>query len=517
MPHSLTHIGIYIPDPNPYRHGEEYDEATVAKIWKVTENLSLLPSLSELSWVECGNPIVITGAMLESLPSSLTRFNSNRAHRASHDGAKKRYEAIFSYPDEFMPRLSLITNLRMPQVTFDRKLIQMLPPTLHYLNAPVNWQDLESSDWPIGLRILIAASYEDSIPHSANCFPPSVIALQIPQYPDHGIFAMLPSSLDTLTIVSATLLGDFTLPPNLKALSLRYCKLVRTISCPSEGENEGKDEEVTHSEPSLPSSPKSSGIPKEEDPTVYPTTTSEEASQGVANESSIDQPDEAAEDESGDVSDEVSSNDSYDRDIFKTYNSKVLECFPYHSLPKSLTYLQLHECEMPSSQLRFLPSRLRELDIQLFYDTDFADQGPEIYDRLQYLDEEARKDGLTLPPFDGPTTENEEFVTPGHLLPRTLKTLDLHTDPLPRLDCLPPQLTSLTITGEWELSRDLVDEIDCSNLKELTVNIHRHDFEPIMAGFLLNSIPGRLIEEPIISEVKRQRLMEERKNLMDLS
>ena len=424
LPSSLTHIRLYAQSKKTPIPGSSLHNIDLG--WHLTDLIP--PSVTELTWVGDDMTTTYDGSMIEALPSSLTRFN-NGAHHEFMSGVIKRYDLIFSYAGAFMPRLELIRHLSMPYQLFDRYRIQMLPSTLESFEAFIDWKGVQASDWPMAMKVISSNKKSKSSPPTAACFPASLLSLELPFYRDHTIFEIIPSGLLVFGLRSTELLEDVSLPPHLHHLTLKKCQLISTKAyLPSNSGIETSIHPVSSSQ-----SEKSNEIQS------YPPTSTE------------------------------SSNPVF------TIDSKLVRCFPFHALPATLVELELDDCEMPFSKVHLLPPCLRTLTAELFHDADFNPREAHLYDRLPYLDEEARKMGFLIPTRNGPTTlptaANGMEVTIPDLLPRTLTSLVLHTDPVGCLSRLPPLITNLHLFSDVPFSDHLVGQIPLKHLKDISMNV----------------------------------------------
>lgn len=133
---------------------------------------------------------------------------------------------------------------------------------------------------------------------------------------------------------------------------------------------------------------------------------------------------------------------------------RVSSCFPYHALPPSLTNLTL-ESLLPASQLKFLPRRLKTLNVDdIFEDADFDPADTVEMDAMQSIFEVGQQEEIRES-FDWTQLKRS---TIGALLPRTLNSISIWADAMSdRTDwsLIPPQLTEISIlpaagiNGAW--------------------------------------------------------------------
>lgn len=456
LPKSLTHIGIYSQTTRTLIPGSSLRQVDLG--WDLTNLVALLPSVTELTWLDDDMVAVYGDELVESLPSSLTRFNRGVYYTARDSGCTKRFGLAFQYQDIPMPRMNLMRDISMPFTLFDRKLIQSLPSTLRTLIAIINWKDVVNSDWPSGLRSLNDCNSVEK-PSSAESLPPSLTQLQLRALKDPNFVIIIPSSITSLAINSSELLGEYSFPPFLYHLSLCACELVTTkiLKQPASATTASSDASDAH-ERSIISYPPSETEPSSPPPFIPDTV--------------------------------------------------ILRCFSFQSLPATIVELSLDDCEVPFSKIRFLPPCLRLLSAEFIHDVDFDPRDPELYVRVQYLAEEARKSGFLISPYGRPTvlpsTENGLEVSVSDLLPRTLQIIYLHTDPIDCLDRLPPRLKLLHLTSEVPFTNASISQIPIQHMKEIFVNCDLEEHDAIMRSLIpVSSATINVL--PRASQIKKKR------------
>lgn len=103
-----------------------------------------------------------------------------------------------------------------------------------------------------------------------------------------------------------------------------------------------------------------------------------------------------------------------------TQPPKVISCFPYHSLPRHLTHLNLSQCPIPASQLIHLPPRLQLLDVvDIFEDADFDPSEPRYAEAVVQLNKIAEQEGIV----SSPSPDCSLPASMASLLPRTLQII----------------------------------------------------------------------------------------------
>lgn len=103
---------------------------------------------------------------------------------------------------------------------------------------------------------------------------------------------------------------------------------------------------------------------------------------------------------------------------------KVLSCFPYAKLPRSLTYLYLDSL-VPASQLKHLPRRLQNLNVDdIFEDADYIPNDASEMEAMAEIFEVGRQEGIEES-FNWKSLSTTSIPT---LLPRTLRYLSIWAD-----------------------------------------------------------------------------------------
>lgn len=159
---------------------------------------------------------------------------------------------------------------------------------------------------------------------------------------------------------------------------------------------------------------------------------------------------------------------------------KVLSCFSYHTLPKSLITLEI-PFVVPASQMKYLPPQLKTLKVaDIFADAEFEPESARELDNLRSVFEIGRQE-VIRESFDWTQLKQVSIIA---LLPRTLTKLEVEVDALSGIadwSHLPPNLTSLILLPDAGLPSDIVYHLPRNRFQHLTLRLDSPRDEHIKA------------------------------------
>lgn len=156
------------------------------------------------------------------------------------------------------------------------------------------------------------------------------------------------------------------------------------------------------------------------------------------------------------------------------HRPKLVQCFPFASVPKSVTRLVV-PCSLPASQLKHLPRRLKVLAAGLiFEDADFDPSAMRDKEALAEIRSIGRDEGIFLK-NDSKTFSDAPSMMIA-LLPRTLESLEMYLGHLGRLKSsdwfeeLPPRIHKLSL---WQgaIDPDFLFKAPLQHIKELNIRL----------------------------------------------
>ena len=159
---------------------------------------------------------------------------------------------------------------------------------------------------------------------------------------------------------------------------------------------------------------------------------------------------------------------------------RVIDCFPYHTLPSSLLHLDLHFV-MPASMMKYLPLRLKTLKLfDIFQDAEFIPDSPAEMDAMIDVFTIGRLEGI-CESFDWTQLKQSSILL---LLPRTITHLQISADSMAEIvdwSHLPPNLVHLQLTPVEGLPPGMVYQLPQRFLKSLTLRLNTPNDDHIKA------------------------------------
>lgn len=326
-------------------------------------------------------------------------------------------------------------------VTLTPHLLLQLPSTVHTINCRYTSPEIKPSHWPASLTNLCMTDTPSNF--STSILPLNgLTALDLGATLDLSEVTLLPRTLLDLSFARGLLSEDVEFPPNLTSFS--------TL-----GEGQWLDLE-----------PLSSPIARTDD------------------------------------DDEEDENDFSTPALRATLNGrKVLRCFPYHKLPPTLTYLLLDSI-IPASRLKFLPRRLRHLNVDdIFEDSDYHPYDTVEMDAMKEIFAAGSAEGVKES-FDCKLLKRTSIAA---LLPRGLQYLSMWGDAVQSdpdafgWGMLPPQLETLWCSPNKGLSGTTLLQIPISRMKKLSLSLVAVTDEHIKAIRSIRSLSLTPRESPALT------------------
>lgn len=420
LPRSLAFVGVY-SKPNLGGSVPSFIGAALGNFssdWPLTNHLSLCPSVNTLRWIGESAALNCSEEMLTNLPPNITRFIGAACFRLSVKGRQYYSDVAMNVgilPDNVIKQMSLLETYNMRYTHWDRASIRQLPRySLKQLGCVIDWTDIQADDWPPSLKTLMAAASPMKNRQTTAlpiAFPPSLTELTLVEPFDSSLFALMPRTLRCLALQTEkfnfTDLKDISFPPFLTDLSLHGCVTLIFKDRSNSSKTELGDHSSVATSLATLNHPNHVSAPQQLQP----------------KQSSL-----------------------------PPQNPQVLEIFasfPFHSLPAGLVLLAISRSQVPFSMVQYLPPCLHTLWCMLIQDADFNPEDPTLIKRVRVLAEEGRKMGV----FDGDFYRDSSLPSPPPitratipaLLPRTLTSLVLFSEPLEGLKDLPTRLKDLCL------------------------------------------------------------------------
>lgn len=175
---------------------------------------------------------------------------------------------------------------------------------------------------------------------------------------------------------------------------------------------------------------------------------------------------------------------------------KVNRCFPFERLPATLRTLRLKGSSIPFSCIHLLPPYLRSLQVSFFKDADWDPLNPILNEKIQYMRDAARKDGLNIRDHancqqdindqDNNNQDNNDQANNNHQLHHDLKVESLPSkSSLPTAPSTNARILKLLPRTLTDLHIEMSDDLDGWDVLPPLKMLHIVSYEPLDGSVLL--------------------------------